>query len=69
MRPGVRDLNTILELEYQFEPVPGLPYKVVRNHDIVYLALDEPTVTLREIRSILSKSGLEPHSEPQLLSA
>jgi hypothetical protein len=65
---GVRDLNKILELDHQFEAVPRLRYKVDRNHDTVYLELDGPTITLREIRSIFSKPGLEPRSKTQLLS-
>ena len=78
---GVRDLNKILELDHQLEAVPGLRYKVDSNHDIVYLELDEPTITLREIRGTFSKLGLEPRfvgaippelrprSKTQLLSA
>ena len=78
---GVRDLNKILELDHQLEAVPALRYKVDSNHDIVYLELDEPTITLREIRSIFLKLGLEPRfvgeippelrprSKTQLLSA
>ena len=65
----MRELNKILELDHQFEAVPGPRYKVDSNHDIVYLALDEPTITLSEIRSILSMSGLERRSKTQLLSA
>ena len=57
---GVRDLNKILELDHQLEAVPGLRYKVDGNHDIVYLELDEPTITFRENRSIFFKLGLEP---------
>jgi hypothetical protein len=57
---GVRDLNKILELDIELETIPGLHYKVDRNHDIVYLELEGPTVTFREIRSIFRKLGLEP---------
>ena len=57
---GVRDLNKILELDHQLEAIAGLRYKVDSNHDIVYLELDEPTITVREIRSIFSKLGFEP---------
>jgi hypothetical protein len=57
---GVRDLNKILELDHELEAVPGLRYKVDSNHDIVYLELDEPTITSREIRSIFTRLGLEP---------
>jgi hypothetical protein len=57
---GVRDLNKILELDHQLEAVAGLRYKVDSNHDLVYLELEEPTITLREIRAIFRKIGFEP---------
>ena len=57
---GVRDLNKILELDHELEAVPGLRYKVDSNHDLVYLELDEPTVTFRDIRAMFRKLGLEP---------
>jgi hypothetical protein len=57
---GVRDLNKILELEHELEPVAGLRYKVDSNHDVVYLEFDEPTVTFREIRASFRKLGLDP---------
>jgi len=57
---GVRDLNKILELEHELEAIPGLRYKVDSNHDLVYLELDEPTITFREIRAIFRKLGLDP---------
>ena len=57
---GVRDLNKILELDHELEAITGLRYKVDSNHDLVYLELDEPTVTYRDIRSIFRKLGLEP---------
>ena len=57
---GVRDLNKILELDHELEAVAGLRYKVDRNHDLVYLELEEPTVTFREIRTIFRKLGLDP---------
>lgn len=57
---GVRDLNKILELDHELEAVAGLRYKVDSNHDVVYLELDEPTVTFREIRATFRKLGLEP---------
>ena len=53
---GVRDLNKILELDHQLEAVPGLRYKVDSNHDIVYLELDEPNITFREIRAIFREA-------------
>ena len=57
---GVRDLDKILELDHQLEAVPALRYKVDSNHDIVYMELDEPTITFREIGMIFRKLGLEP---------
>ena len=57
---GVRDLHKILELDHQLEAVAGLHYKVDSNHDLVYLELEEPTITLREIRAIFRKIGFEP---------
>ena len=57
---GVRNLDKILELDHELETVPGLRYKVDSNHDLVYLELEEPTVTVREIRASFRKLGLEP---------
>ena len=57
---GVRDLNKILELDHELETIAGLRYKVDRNHDLVYLELEEPTVTFRDLRSIFRKLSLEP---------
>jgi hypothetical protein len=57
---GLRDLNKILELDHQLETIAGLRYKVDRNHDVVYLELDEPTITFREIRAIFRKLDLDP---------
>jgi hypothetical protein len=77
---GVRDLNKILELDHQLEAIAGLRYKVDSNHDLVYLELEEPIITLREIRAIFRKldldprfvgavpSELRPKSQTQLLS-
>jgi hypothetical protein len=57
---GLRDLNKILELDHQLEAVPGLRYKVDSNHDLVYMELEEPVITLREIRAMFRKLDLEP---------
>ena len=57
---GVRDLNKILELDLELEAIPGLRYKVDRNHDLVYMEFEEPTISVREIRSIFRKLLLEP---------
>ncbi len=56
---GLRNLDTILELDRQLETVPGLRYKVDGNHDLVYLELEEATITLRELRAMFRKIGLE----------
>ena len=57
---GVRDLSKILELDHELEAIAGLHYKVDRNHDLIYLELEQPTMSVREIRSIFRKLGLEP---------
>lgn len=57
---GVRDLNKVLQLDHELEAIAGLRYKVDTNHDLVYLEVDAPTVTVREIRSIFRKLGLQP---------
>ena len=57
---GMRDLNKILELDHQLAAIPGLRYKVDSNHDLVYLELEEPTISFREIRAIFRKLGLDP---------
>jgi hypothetical protein len=57
---GVRDLQKILELEHELEGVAGLRYKVDSNHDLVYLELDEPTITLSQLRAIFRKLELQP---------
>jgi hypothetical protein len=57
---GLGDLNKILELDHQLEPISGLRYKVDRNHDLVYLEIDGPIITFREIRAIFRKLGLDP---------
>jgi hypothetical protein len=57
---GVRDLNKILELDRELEAVAGLRYKVDSNHDLVYLELDGPSVSYRDIRRMFRKLGLEP---------
>ena len=57
---GVRELNKILELDIELGAIMGLRYKVDRNHDIVYMELEEPIVTFREIRSIFRNLELEP---------
>ncbi len=57
---GVRNLQTILELDHELEAIPSLRYKIDSNHDIVYMEFDEPTVTLGQIQIIFEKLGLTP---------
>lgn len=57
---GLRDLNKIVELDRELEAIAGLRYKVDSNHNIVYMELEEPTVTFREIRAIFKKLDLDP---------
>ncbi len=57
---GVRDLNKVLELDTELQTIAGLRYKVDSNHDLVYLELDEPTVSFRDIRSIFRRLDLQP---------
>ena len=64
---GLRDLNKILELDRELEAIQGLRYKVDSNHNIVYLEMDEATITLREIRGIFRKLGLDPRGVSGLL--
>lgn len=57
---GVRDLNKIMELDHELGGLAGLRYKVDANHDLVYLEMEEPNVTVREIRASFRRLGLEP---------
>jgi len=57
---GVRDLNKIMELDHELGSLAGLRYKVDSNHDLVYLEMEEPSVTVREIRASFRRLGLEP---------
>jgi hypothetical protein len=57
---GLRDLKKILELDLQLEAIVGLHYKIDTNHDLVYFEFDRATLSLREIRAIFLKLGLEP---------
>ena len=56
---GIRNVDKILALDRELEAVGGLRYKVDRNHDIVYLDFDEPTMTVQEIRGVFRRLGLE----------
>ena len=43
------DLDKILELDHQLSAIPRLRYKVDRNHNLVYLELDQPMTTFRKL--------------------
>jgi hypothetical protein len=57
---GIRQLDKILELDHEFETVAGLRYKIDNNHDIVYMEMEEPSLTLAEVRAVFRRIGLEP---------
>jgi hypothetical protein len=57
---GLREMGKILELDGQLVEIAGLRYKMDTNHDIVYLEFEEPTLSIREIRTIFLKLDLEP---------
>lgn len=57
---GVRNLDKILELDREFEVIQGLRYKIDSNHDIVYMEMDEPLLSVQQIRAIFRKCHLEP---------
>lgn len=57
---GVRDLDKILQLDHELAAIPGLHYKVDSNHDIVYMELEEPTVTFQQIGALFRKLEIEP---------
>lgn len=46
-------------LDCELEAIPGLRNKVDSNHNIVYLEMDWPTITLRETRGIFGKLELD----------
>ncbi len=57
---GLREMDKILELDRELVEIDGLRYKLDTNHDIVYFEFDEPTLSVREIRAIFLKLGLQP---------
>jgi hypothetical protein len=59
---GLRNIDKILELDHLLETIPGLRYKVDRSHDLLYLEMEETAITLRELRAMFRKIGLEPRS-------
>ena len=59
---GVRELKMILELDHALETIPGLRYKIDRNHDIVYFEIEEPKVNVQEILAAFRRLGLDPRT-------
>lgn len=59
---GVRDLRMILELDHALETIPGLRYKIDRNHDIVYFEIEEPKMHVQEILGAFRRLGLDPRT-------
>ena len=57
---GLREMGKILELDQQLVEIAGVRYKMDTNHDIVYIEFDEPTLSIRDIRTIFIKLDLEP---------
>ena len=53
-------MEKILELDHALETIPGLRYKVDRNHDIVYMEADGPTFQLAEVLLAFGRLDLEP---------
>src|SRR5213078_3383030 len=49
---GLRDLNKILELDLQLEPIAGLHYKIDTNHDLVYFECHARSVSVDRTRNI-----------------
>jgi hypothetical protein len=56
---GIRSLEKILELDHEFEAIPGMHYKVDSNHDIVYIEFETASFTIGELKGIFSKLGLD----------
>ena len=59
---GLRNMGKIVNLDPHLVEIIAVRYKLNANHDVVYV--EEPTLSLREIRAVLLKLGLE-----QFLSA
>lgn len=58
---GLRENDSILQLQSQMDIIPEARYKVDANHDLVYFEIDQPdTITQRQIARIFEAIGLEP---------
>jgi len=42
------------------EGIPGLRYKIDRNHDIVYFEVDQPNFNVQEVLHAFKRLGLNP---------
>ena len=63
---GVRDTQIILELDRLLQEIPGLRYKVDRNHDIVYFEVDESDFNAQDILAAFTRLGLKPRVVGQI---
>jgi len=63
---NVRNPDNILALHHELEAIPGLRFKVDRNHDIVYLEADMAEFTMDEIRKAFLRIGLQPRVAGQI---
>ena len=57
---GIRHLKDILELDHVLEGMPGVRYKIDRNHDIVYFEAAEPQFNVNDILCAFERIGLQP---------
>jgi len=57
---GLRNPDRIMALALELDSVVGLRYKVDTNHDLVYMEFTSEPLTLRDLKSIFRKVGLEP---------
>lgn len=57
---GLRDSDYIQKLNHELEAFIGVRYQVDPNHDIVYFDMEEPTVTLGQIKAVFGRIGLMP---------
>ena len=63
---GLRDSDYIQKLHHEMEAYLGVRYQVDPNHDIVYFEMEEPQVTLNQIRALFKRIGLAPRFVGQL---
>ena len=56
---GIRAPDKLMGLDLELGAVPGVHYKAVTLHDMIYLESHDPSISLHEIRSIFNKLDLE----------